>query len=79
MDTGELTPQEAARWALRAGLPLSDDRHEAVAATAQHIQSVIATLRELDFGDTAPAAVFVAGHGHADAAVAGQEHVDAAV
>lgn len=69
MSTGELTPREAARWALRAGLPLSGERHEAVAGTAEHIQSVIATLRELDFGDTAPAAVFTAGQEHVDAAV----------
>lgn len=69
MNTGRLTPQEAARWALRAGLPLSDDRHEVVAGTAEHIQSVIATLRELDFGDTAPAAVYTTGQGHVNAAV----------
>ncbi|GAA1889965.1 hypothetical protein GCM10009837_10020 [Streptomyces durmitorensis] len=55
MDAAELTPQEAARGALRAGLPLADDRHEVVASTAQHIHSVIATLRELDFGETPPA------------------------
>ncbi|MBB5936574.1 hypothetical protein [Streptomyces zagrosensis] len=60
MDTPELTPQEAARWALRAGLPLADERHGAVAATAQHIHAVIGTLRELDFGETPPAAVYAA-------------------
>jgi hypothetical protein len=50
-----LTPPEAARWAHRAGLVLPADRHAAVAATADHIHSVVAVLRELDFGDTPPA------------------------
>ncbi|MFK4069845.1 hypothetical protein [Streptomyces sp. NPDC029674] len=50
----ELTPSEAARWAARSGLPLAADRHEAVAATADHIRSVVAVLRELDFADTSP-------------------------
>ncbi|MGW7087402.1 hypothetical protein ACWGH2_28430 [Streptomyces sp. NPDC054871] len=69
MNTAELTPQEAARGALRAGLPLASDRHEVVAATARHIQSVIATLRELDFGDTPPAIAYTAGQGDIDAAL----------
>ncbi|MGW7417939.1 hypothetical protein [Streptomyces sp. NPDC054863] len=67
--TCELTPQEAARGALRAGLPLVDDRHEEVAATANYIHSVIATLRELDFGDVPPATSYRAGPEHADATV----------
>ncbi|MDQ0746890.1 hypothetical protein QF034_001121 [Streptomyces africanus] len=53
-----LTPPEAARWAHRAGLVLPADRHAAVAATADHIQSVVAVLRELDFGDTPPAPAY---------------------
>ncbi|MEU1486903.1 hypothetical protein [Streptomyces sp. NPDC005752] len=69
MGTSEITPQGAARWALRAGLPLGGERHEAVAGTARHIQSVVATLRELDFEDTAPAAVFIAVKEVSDAAV----------
>ncbi|MEU6000333.1 hypothetical protein ABZ837_21225 [Streptomyces sp. NPDC047197] len=69
MDTTGLTPQEAARWALRAGLPLASDRHEEVAATANHIRSVIATLRELDFGDTPPAMTYTAGLEDLDASV----------
>ncbi|WP_405662200.1 hypothetical protein OG379_12745 [Streptomyces sp. NBC_01166] len=76
--TSELTPQEAARGALRAGLPLGGDRHEAVAATANHIHSVISTLRELDFGDTPPAASFRAGEPAASFR-AGEEGTDAAV
>ncbi|MEV6400669.1 hypothetical protein AB0M39_38815 [Streptomyces sp. NPDC051907] len=52
------TPQEAARSAARAGLPLPADRHAAVAATANHIHSVVAVLRELDFGQTPPAAAY---------------------
>ncbi|MFI1421338.1 hypothetical protein ACH4VX_25870 [Streptomyces sp. NPDC020731] len=67
--TGELTPQEAARGALRAGLPLGDGRHEGVAMTANHIHSVISTLRELDFGETPPASSYRAGWGNADATV----------
>ncbi|MGE6736276.1 hypothetical protein, partial [Streptomyces sp. NPDC059900] len=83
----DLTPQEAARGALRAGLPLESDRHEAVAATANHIHSVIATLRELDFGDTPPAMAYTPDTARTvrtaetvDAAdAAGQENVHAAV
>ncbi|GLZ11720.1 hypothetical protein Acsp04_19550 [Actinomadura sp. NBRC 104425] len=67
--TSELTPQEAARWALRAGLPLGDDRHAEVAMTADHIHSVISTLREIDFGETPPASFYRAGQENADAAV----------
>ncbi|SMQ14325.1 hypothetical protein SAMN06272771_0619 [Streptomyces sp. Ag82_O1-12] len=67
--TSELTPQQAAQGALRAGLALGDDRHERVAATANHIHSVIATLRELDFADTPPAVSYRAGQENADAAL----------
>ncbi|WP_371525532.1 hypothetical protein OG302_04705 [Streptomyces sp. NBC_01283] len=69
MNTAEITPQEAARGALRAGLPLGSDRHEVVAATATYIQSVVATLRELDFGDTPPAMHYTPGQEDVDAAV----------
>ncbi|MFJ6759429.1 MULTISPECIES: hypothetical protein [unclassified Streptomyces] len=58
MSTADLTPPEAALWAARAGLPLPADRHAAVAAVAQHIHSVVAVLRELDFGDTPPAPAY---------------------
>ncbi|MGA4947794.1 hypothetical protein [Streptomyces lydicamycinicus] len=54
MSEVELTATEAARWALRAGLPLESE-HAEVAATANHIHSVVRTLRELDFGETPPA------------------------
>lgn len=54
----ELTPSQAALWADRAGLPLPADRHAAVAATANHIHSVVSVLRELDFADTTPAAAY---------------------
>ncbi|MEU0297990.1 hypothetical protein ABZ252_00685 [Streptomyces sp. NPDC006175] len=67
--TSELTPQEAARGALRAGLDLRGDRHEGVAATANHIHSVITMLRELDFADTPPAIAYRAGQETADAAL----------
>ena len=39
-----------------AGLPLEAERHDPVAATANHIQGVLSALRDLDFGETAPAA-----------------------
>ncbi|MFF4382639.1 hypothetical protein ACIQI7_01320 [Kitasatospora sp. NPDC092039] len=69
MSSPELTPPEAARWAARAGLDLPAERHAEVAATAEHIRSVVAVLRELDFGDTPPAAAYRAGEEHPDAAV----------
>ncbi|MFH9067565.1 hypothetical protein ACH4GM_41185 [Streptomyces coeruleorubidus] len=69
MSSAELTPPEAARWAARAGLPLPADRHAAVAATANHIHSVVAVLRELDFGDTPPASAYRAEQEMHDAAV----------
>ncbi|MFE2721681.1 hypothetical protein [Kitasatospora sp. NPDC059327] len=69
MSAAELTPQEAARWAARAGLPLPADRHAAVAATAEHLHCVVAVLRELDFADTPPAVVYRAGGERSDAAV----------
>lgn len=69
MSAAEFTPPEAALWAARAGLPLSADRHAAVAATANHIHAVVAVLRELDFGDTPPAAAYRAGEEKSDAAV----------
>ncbi|MEU6079136.1 hypothetical protein [Streptomyces sp. NPDC047108] len=52
------TPSEAARRAARAGLRLPADRHADVAATAEHIHSVVAVLRELDFGETPPTAAY---------------------
>ncbi|MFD8148098.1 hypothetical protein [Streptomyces sp. NPDC059708] len=64
-----LTPPEAARWADRAGLPLPADRLAAVAATADHIQSVVSVLRELDFADTPPAIAYRAEEEKNDAAV----------
>ncbi|MEU3660372.1 hypothetical protein AB0E77_11520 [Streptomyces sp. NPDC032940] len=69
MSTAELTPPQAALWADRAGLSLAPGRHAAVAATANHIHSVVAVLRELDYGDTPPAAAYRAGEGRTDAAV----------
>ncbi|MEU5719301.1 hypothetical protein AB0G71_26740 [Streptomyces sp. NPDC020403] len=69
MSAAELTPPEAALWADRAGLRIPADRHAAVAATANHIHSVVAVLRELDFGDTPPAAAYRAEERRGDAAV----------
>ncbi|MEU1005335.1 MULTISPECIES: hypothetical protein [Streptomyces] len=69
MPSDELTPPEAARWAARAGLRLPADRNAAVAATANHIHSVVAVLRELDFGDTPPAPAYRAEPENHDAAV----------
>jgi hypothetical protein len=58
MTTPALSPDEAARWARRAGLTLQTGRHTDVAATANHIQHVIGALREVDFGQTAPATTY---------------------
>lgn len=69
MPPEDLTPQEAARWARRAGLPLGSDRLDAVTAAANHIQAVVATLRELDFGDVPPAFAHAVGEEAHDAAV----------
>ncbi|MEU3411920.1 MULTISPECIES: hypothetical protein [unclassified Streptomyces] len=69
MSSADLTPPEAARWAARAGLPLATARHAAVAATANHIHSVVAVLRELDFGDIPPALAYRADQEANDAAV----------
>ncbi|NED33477.1 hypothetical protein [Streptomyces sp. SID8499] len=69
MPATELTPLEAARWAARAGLTLPEERHAAVAATAEHIHSVVAVLRELDFADLPPAGAYSAGEERRDAAV----------
>ncbi|WP_370938591.1 hypothetical protein [Amycolatopsis sp. cg13] len=54
----ELAPDEAARLAARAGLPLDAARHTSVAAVANHIHSVVSVLRDLEFGDTAPASTY---------------------
>ncbi|WP_078560757.1 hypothetical protein [Amycolatopsis sp. AA4] len=59
----DLTPAETARLAARAGLPLADARHTDVAAVANHIHSVVSVLRDLDFGDTAPASTYRAEEG----------------
>ncbi|WP_327706598.1 hypothetical protein [Streptomyces decoyicus] len=56
MSAVELTAAEAARCALRAGLPLAGARHADVAATANHIHAVIGALRDLDFRETHPVA-----------------------
>lgn len=58
MSTADLTPREAARWAARNGLPLTEDRHDHVATAANHIHAVVSRLRELDFGETPPAAAY---------------------
>ncbi|MFI9647704.1 hypothetical protein ACIHAA_15590 [Streptomyces sp. NPDC052040] len=69
MSIAPLTPAEAGRWSGRAGLPLHADRHAEIAAVAQHIHTVVATLRELDFGDTPPASAYRTGGEKRDAAV----------
>ncbi|MFE7094989.1 hypothetical protein [Streptomyces erythrochromogenes] len=69
MSADALTPPEAARWAARSGLPLAPDRHAGVAATADHIHSVVSLLRELDFADTPPSAAYHAGEEQDHAAV----------
>ncbi|GEB50556.1 MULTISPECIES: hypothetical protein [Streptomyces] len=51
-----LAPHEAARWAARSGIDLPPERLAEVAATAEHIHTVVSVLRELDLADTPPAA-----------------------
>ncbi|NGO71648.1 hypothetical protein, partial [Streptomyces boncukensis] len=50
-----LSPEEAARAAHRAGLPLDGERHAPVAAVARTVHEVLSRLRDLDYGDTPPA------------------------
>ncbi|GAA2135930.1 hypothetical protein GCM10009760_15040 [Kitasatospora kazusensis] len=69
MTAVDLTPPEAARWAARAGLVLPAERHAAVAAVANHINGIVAVLRELDFAEVPPAAAYRAGRETHDAAV----------
>ncbi|MGP3998815.1 hypothetical protein [Streptomyces sp. 8N706] len=58
MSVPQLSPEEAAESALRAGLSLDSDRHAVVAATAHHILTVISRLRELDFAEVPPATAY---------------------
>ncbi|MFE0811868.1 hypothetical protein ACFW4M_31775 [Streptomyces sp. NPDC058794] len=56
----------------RGPVPIpEEDRRAVVTATARHIHSVVSVLRELDFGDTPPAAAFHA----AEAPEPGHEEV----
>ncbi|MFB8277608.1 hypothetical protein [Nocardia colli] len=64
MSTHPLTSAEAARWSARAGLALPAERHAGLAATAEYVHSVVSMLRELDFDDLGPAAVYRAQEGH---------------
>lgn len=54
----DITPPEAARQGVLAGLPLPAARHAEVAAAANHVRSVVGVLRELDFADIPPAAAY---------------------
>ncbi|MFD5425423.1 hypothetical protein [Streptomyces sp. NPDC127084] len=58
--TLDLSLEDAAKWSRRAGLPLADDRLEAVSATANHVQSVLSALRTLHLGETPPAPAYAA-------------------
>ncbi|RJQ77088.1 hypothetical protein D5S17_16535 [Pseudonocardiaceae bacterium YIM PH 21723] len=53
-----LTPEQAAQWAERAGIPLRPGREEIAAAVADGLQESIASLREVDFGDMPAAGAF---------------------
>lgn len=55
-----LAPEDVARLARRAGLPLPEDRLAGVTATVTAIDSVLSTLRTLPLGDTPPASAFTA-------------------
>jgi len=50
----DFTAHDVQRHAERAGLQTRSERHPSVAATVNHIISVIGTLRTIDFGDTPP-------------------------
>ncbi|WP_327265573.1 hypothetical protein OG444_33145 [Streptomyces sp. NBC_01232] len=69
MSASDPTPPEAVRRTERSGPTPSHDRRAEVEATAGHIHSVVSLLRELDFGETPPAAAYRAGGEQHDAAV----------
>ncbi|QUH01984.1 hypothetical protein HUO13_15285 [Saccharopolyspora erythraea] len=79
MPAAELTPAEAARLTARADLPLDGGRHAGVAATANHIHSVVSVLRELDFGDTPPASAYRAQEENTEDEITRKADSDAAV
>lgn len=56
--TPPLAPEDIARLALRAGLPLPAGRLPDVTATVNAIDTVLGTLRRLPLGDTFPATAF---------------------
>ncbi|MGW3322871.1 hypothetical protein [Streptomyces virginiae] len=64
-----LDPHLAPPRPARSGLPPAQDRRAEVAATADHVHAVVSLLRELDFGETPPSAVYRAGGEQHDAAV----------
>lgn len=50
----DFTAHDVRRHAERTGRQTRSERHPAVAATVNHIISVIGTLRTIDLGDTPP-------------------------
>ncbi|MEV0674935.1 hypothetical protein AB0I60_00290 [Actinosynnema sp. NPDC050436] len=64
MSTAELTPDEVAREAARAGLPAPVAQLDGLTVTANHVRRVVEILRELDFGDTPPAIAYHAQDPH---------------
>ncbi|OON80723.1 hypothetical protein GBW32_28985 [Streptomyces tsukubensis] len=58
MPSTDLSPDDIARLAARAGLPLDASRAPAVAATVNAIHGVVGALGELRLGETAPASSF---------------------
>ncbi|MEV0264228.1 hypothetical protein AB0I49_23240 [Streptomyces sp. NPDC050617] len=53
--THDLSAQDLALLAGRAGLPLPADRLPLVTATVNGIHQVVSVLRDIPLGDTAPA------------------------
>ncbi|MFH8349000.1 hypothetical protein [Streptomyces sp. NPDC018045] len=60
MPAPTLSPEDIARLARRAGLPLPEHRLADVTATVNAIDSVLSSLRTLPPGDTPPAPAFSA-------------------
>ncbi|MFF4261586.1 hypothetical protein ACFY7Y_19505 [Streptomyces virginiae] len=69
MSAPDLDPHLTPPPVTPSGLPPAQDLQADVAAAADHVHAVVSLLRELDFGETPPSAVYRAGGGRHDAAV----------
>ncbi|MFB6822442.1 hypothetical protein ACFCXA_12710 [Streptomyces virginiae] len=69
MSAPDLDPHLTPLPATPSGPPPAQDHRADVTAAADHVHAVVSLLRELDFGETPPSAVYRAGGEQHDAAV----------